>query len=60
MARAGLDKDYYAIIGVPREATEEEIRRAYRRQALEWHPIAARATRERRSASGRSVRLTPC
>jgi curved DNA-binding protein CbpA len=38
MARAGLDKDYYAILGVPRQATEEEIRRAYRRQALEWHP----------------------
>jgi len=38
MARAGLNKDYYAILGVPREATEEEIRRAYRRQALEWHP----------------------
>jgi DnaJ-class molecular chaperone len=38
MARAGLDKNYYAILGVPREATEEEIRRAYRRQALEWHP----------------------
>ena len=38
MARAGLDKDYYATLGVPREVTEEEIRRAYRRQALEWHP----------------------
>ena len=38
MARTGLDKDYYAILRVPREATEEEIRRAYRRQALEWHP----------------------
>jgi curved DNA-binding protein CbpA len=38
MARAGLDKDYYAILGVRREATDEEIRRAYRRQALEWHP----------------------
>jgi curved DNA-binding protein len=38
MARAGVDKDYYAILGVPREATEEEIRRGYRRQALQWHP----------------------
>jgi len=38
MARAGLHKDYYGILGVPQEATEEEIRRAYRRQALEWHP----------------------
>ena len=38
MARAPLDKDYYAILGVSRAATEDEIRRAYRRQALQWHP----------------------
>lgn len=38
MSRARLDKDYYAILGVSREATEEEIRSAYRRQALTWHP----------------------
>lgn len=31
-------KDYYAILGVPRNASEEEIRRAFRRLALEWHP----------------------
>jgi len=38
MARARLDKDYYAILGVRRETSEDEIRRAYRRQALSWHP----------------------
>jgi curved DNA-binding protein CbpA len=38
MPRAGVDRDYYAILGVTRQATEEEIRRAYRRLALEWHP----------------------
>jgi DnaJ-class molecular chaperone len=30
--------DYYAILGVGPTATDEEIRRAYRRLALEWHP----------------------
>ena len=35
---SGADKDYYAILGIRREATEEEIRKAYRRLALEWHP----------------------
>jgi Ca-activated chloride channel homolog len=30
--------DYYAILGVPRNATEEDIRRAYRESALRLHP----------------------
>jgi curved DNA-binding protein CbpA len=30
--------DYYAVLGVSPGATDEEIRRAYRRQALQWHP----------------------
>lgn len=36
--RARFEKDYYAIVGVGREATPDEIRRAYRRLALECHP----------------------
>ena len=31
-------KDYYEILGVPRNATQEEIRRAYKRLVKEWHP----------------------
>ena len=31
-------KDYYKILGVDRNASEDEIKNAYRKEALRWHP----------------------
>jgi molecular chaperone DnaJ len=34
----GTQKDYYAILGVSRDAKSQEIRKAYRRLARKYHP----------------------
>ncbi len=33
-----MDKDYYEVLGVPRETSQEEIKRAYRQLARKYHP----------------------
>ncbi len=31
-------KDYYAILGISIDASQEDIKSAYRKQSLKWHP----------------------
>lgn len=33
-----MGKDYYKILGISKGAAEEDIKKAYRKQALKWHP----------------------
>jgi curved DNA-binding protein CbpA len=35
---AAADRNYYSILGVPRNANDKQIKQAYRKLTLELHP----------------------
>ena len=42
-------KDYYEVLGVPRTASQDDIRRAFRKLALQYHPDVAKDKKQAES-----------
>lgn len=38
LAKKAKNKDYYKVLGIERTATDKDIKNAYRKLALKWHP----------------------
>jgi molecular chaperone DnaJ len=38
MSSASMKRDYYEVLGVPKDATVDQIKAAYRKLALQYHP----------------------
>lgn len=55
-AKRAKKKDYYKILGVSKQAQEPEIRKAYKKLALKWHPDKHNGSDEDRAKADKMFR----
>lgn len=49
-------KDYYKILDVSKDVGEEDVKKAYKKQALRWHPDKNSSTEELRDEADKKFK----
>lgn len=49
-------RDYYAILGISRDANEHEIKKAYKKLAIKWHPDKNNQSEESKKLAEKTFR----